>query len=88
MVCEVTVKNVKYQNKANNFKAAVVVKDTNGSKLKAGKDYEVKYYNSTTGKELTAKDKALAGTQIAIVITGLGNYKSEKTLTRYYTIVK
>ena len=87
-VCEVTVKNVKYQNKANNFKAAVVVKDTNGSKLKAGKDYEVKYYNSATKKELTAKDKALAGTQIAIVITGLGNYKSEKTLTRYYTIVK
>ncbi len=87
-VCEATAKDVKYKNKVNNYRASIVVKDTNGSKLASGKDYETRYYNASTGKELTSKDKAQVGDRIKVVITGLGNYKSENTLTRYYAVVK
>ncbi len=88
--CTASAKDIKYKNKKKNYVSKIVIKDTNGVSLVAGKDYDsknLKYYNASTGKELTKTDIVPAGTKIKVVISGLGNYKSDKTLSCYYTVL-
>jgi hypothetical protein len=88
--CSATAKDIKYKNKKKNYLSKVVVKDTNGVVLTAGKDYDaknMKYYNAATGKELTKTDIVPAGTKIKVLISGLGNYASNKNLSCTYTVL-
>jgi hypothetical protein len=89
--CTATAKNVKYKKAAGNYKTTIVVKDSNGQKLVAGKDYDAKhivYTNVATGAVLTSKDKVPAGTQIKATIKGLGNYASDGSISCTYKVTK
>ena len=88
-----------YQNKANKFTSAPVIKDLNGKKLVAGTDYDkTLLYTYTYNTELADGTSRLAGTPIAktdilpagtsvtVTATGKGNYTGEISCT--YRIVK
>ena len=66
--------------KANQYAAAVILKDRDGRLLKAGTDYDTKsiryFAQNSDGTEtlLTKKDRPLAGTVIQVQVSGKGNY--------------
>lgn len=79
--------DVVYQNKAGKFTTNVVIKDTDGKKLKAGTDYEknFEYYygekvklsngeERAAGTQVEETDIVLPGTVLKVVVTGKGNY--------------
>lgn len=88
-----------YQSKAGKCLSAPVIKDVNGKKLTAGKDYEknvVYTYTSSTkladgtvrsaGSVVEASDILPAGATIAVTTKGIGNYTGEISCT--YRIVR
>lgn len=61
-----------------------VLRDTNGSKLAAGKDYDKNIIYKCDGMVLNKKaDRLLAGAEVTIEIIGKGNYAGTKTMASY-----
>ena len=80
----ITAKDKVYSAKANAWKSAPVLTDTDGKKLKAGVDYEKTIaYTTEDGEELPAVVEA--GTVIKVTVTGKGNYTG--TAETYYYIL-
>lgn len=89
--CTATAKDVKYKKGKGNYKSKIVVRDSNGKKLTAGKDYDAKNMVFTvqgTGKVLAKNDTVAADTTIVVKIKGLGNYASGGTISCTYKITK
>lgn len=93
----INVSDREYQNKKGKWKSKVTITDTNGKKLKAGRDYDKKityaYDGITTvkngkkeikrypGETINSKDIIPAGTIIRVDIKGKGNYSGERKVT-------
>jgi len=88
-----------YQSKAGKCLSIPIIKDVNGKKLAAGKDYEknaVYTYTTDTkladgtirsaGSVIQASDILPAGTSVTVTAKGMGNYTSEISCT--YRIVQ
>ena len=88
-----------YQSKAGKCLSVPVIKDVNGKKLTAGKDYEknaVYTYTTDTkladgtirsaGSAVQASDILPAGTSVTVTAKGMGNYTGEISCT--YRIVQ
>lgn len=80
--CTISIPDKPYSNKPNKWQSTVTIKDVNGKKLKAGKDYDKNFtysYNQPASPQ--------AGTEITVTVKGLGFYENEeKTLTGTYRI--
>ncbi len=68
-----TAKDKVYSSKANAYKSAPVLKDTDGKTLKAGVDYE-KVITYTTEDDLELPSVVAAGMIVKVTVTGKGNY--------------
>ncbi|MCR5448480.1 MAG: leucine-rich repeat protein, partial [Solobacterium sp.] len=69
----ITAKDKVYSAKANSWKSAPVLKDTDGKTLKAGTDYDKNItYTTEDGDELPAEVEP--GTVIKVTVTGKGSY--------------
>ncbi|MCR5450744.1 MAG: Ig-like domain-containing protein [Solobacterium sp.] len=80
----ITAKDKVYSTKANAWKSAPVLKDTDGKALKVGTDYEKTIiYTTVDGEELPAVVEA--GTVVKVTVTGKGNYTG--TAETYYHIL-
>ena len=81
----ITSKDKVYSSKANAWKSAPVLKDTDGKTLKAGVDYEKTIvYTTEADEELT---KVIpAGTVVKVTVTGKGNYTG--TVSTTYRILE
>ena len=76
----ITSKDKVYSAKANAWKSAPVLKDTDGKKLKAGTDYEKEIsYTAEDGSPLT--EPVPAGTVVKVTVTGKGNYTGAVSTT-------
>lgn len=60
--------------------SAPVVKDGNGKKLKANKDYKVVGYTAN-GAAFDGSGEVLAGTTVTVTVEGMGNYKGQTNTT-------
>ena len=81
----ITAKDKVYSAKANVWKSAPLLKDTDGKALKAGTDYDKNItYTTADGKELPAVVEP--GTVIKVTVTGRGNYTGETSTT--YSILE
>ncbi len=80
--CTISIPDKPYSTKPNKWKSTVTIKDVNGKKLKAGKDYDKNFtysYNQPASPQ--------AGTAITVTVKGLGFYENdEKTLSGTYRI--
>ena len=77
----ITAKDKECSTKANAWKSAPVLKDTNGKTLKAGTDYKVTKYTNKEGEELTGA--VPAGTTVIVTVEGLGGYAGTTTSVTY-----
>ncbi|MBR6156621.1 MAG: hypothetical protein IKQ27_06650 [Lachnospiraceae bacterium] len=76
----ITAKDKVYSAKANAWKSAPVVKDTDGKTLKAGTDYDKNItYTTVEGDELPAVVDA--DTLVKVTVIGKGNYIGETSTT-------
>ncbi|MCR5448495.1 MAG: leucine-rich repeat protein, partial [Solobacterium sp.] len=81
----ITAKDKVYSVKANAWKSAPVLKDTDGKTLKAGTDYDKNIsYTTADGKELPAVVEP--GTVIQVTVTGKGSYTG--TAEAFYHILE
>ncbi|MCR5448314.1 MAG: leucine-rich repeat protein [Solobacterium sp.] len=81
----ITAKDKVYSAKANAWKSAPVLKDTDGKTLKAGTDYEKTItYTTKEGEELPAVVET--GTVIKVTVTGKRNYTG--TVSTTYRILE
>ncbi|MBQ6888731.1 MAG: glycoside hydrolase family 16 protein [Lachnospiraceae bacterium] len=82
-------KDVAYQNKKGKFMSAPVVTDLYGSKLKAGRDYTVKYYLGTeeNAPEVTKQDVVDANEIIKVVVTAKENGNYIGSIETSYVVV-
>ena len=70
--------------KVGGYVSTPVLRDTNGSKLAAGKDYDKNIIYKCDGMVLNKKaDRLLAGAEVTIEIIGKGNYAGTKTMASY-----
>lgn len=72
--CTISIPDKAYSNKPNKWQSTVTIKDVNGKKLKAGKDYDKNFtysYNQPASPQ--------AGTVITVTVKGLGFYEDEST---------
>ena len=80
----VTVADKVVSTKVGGYVSTPVLKDTNGNKLAAGKDYDKNIIYKCDGMVLNKKvDRLLAGAEVTIEITGKGNYAGTKTTASY-----
>lgn len=80
----VTVADKVESRKAGGYVSTPVLKDSNGNKLTAGKDYDKSIIYRSDGRELNKKaDKLLAGSVVTVEITGKGNYEGTQTTASY-----
>ena len=89
--CKATAKDVKYKKGKGNYKTKIVVTDSNGKKLTAGKDYDAKNMVFTvegSSTALSGKENLPVGTRIKVTIKGLGNYASSWVISCSYEITK
>lgn len=63
----------KFVGDRKGYLSTPVVKDANGSKLKAGKDYKILGY-LVSGKNFDGKENVPAGTEVMVTLEGMGNY--------------
>ena len=81
----ISSKDKVYSSKANAWKSAPVLKDTDGKALKAGTDYEKRIvYTTEADEELTGVIPA--GTIVKVTVTGKGNYTG--TVSTTYRILE
>ncbi|MCQ2517773.1 MAG: DUF6273 domain-containing protein [Lachnospiraceae bacterium] len=94
---KITVSDKEYQNKKGKWKSSVTITDTNGKKLKAGKDYDKKITYSYDGKatvkngkkeivrypgeKINSKDIIPAGTIVRVTVKGKGGFPGERVVT-------
>ena len=94
---KITVSDKEYQNKKGKWKSSVTITDTNGKKLKAGKDYDKKITYSYDGKAtvkngkkeivrypgetINGKDIIPAGTIVRVTVKGKGGFPGERVVT-------
>ena len=70
--------------KVGGYVSTPVLRDTNGSKLAAGKDYDKNIIYKCDGMVLNKKaDRLLAGAEVTVEIIGKGNYAGTKTMASY-----
>ena len=80
-----SVADVAYQNKKGKFMCAPVLTDADGMKLKANKDYTVKYYLGD--EELTKNDVVDAGETVKVVVEAKSaNYKGSTEASYNITV--
>lgn len=80
----VTVADKVVSSKAGGYVSIPVVKDSNGNKLAAGKDYDKNIVYQCDGWELDKKaDRLLAGAVVTVTISGKGNYEGTSTTATY-----
>jgi len=80
----VTVADKVVSTKVGGYVSIPVLKDTNGSKLAAGKDYDKNIIYKCENMVLNKKaDRLLAGAEVTVEITGKGNYVGTKTMASY-----
>lgn len=77
--CTISVPDKPYNDKPNKWKSTVTIKDVNGKKLTAGKDYSKDFKYSYTQEQ-----SPQAGTTVTVTVTGLDCY--EKTIDGTYRI--
>lgn len=77
--CTISIPDKPYSDKPNKWKSTVTIKDVNGKKLTAGKDYDKAFVYSHTQEQSPQRD-----TTVTVTVTGLGCY--EKTITGTYRI--
>ncbi|MBR5579127.1 MAG: Ig-like domain-containing protein [Lachnospiraceae bacterium] len=73
-----------YTTDLNAWKAPVVIKDSNGNRLVAGRDYETTIEYTYQNPEGEQRPVPLAGTTVNVTVTGKNNYQS--TLEGSYRI--
>ncbi len=80
----VTVADKVVSTKVGGYVSTPVLRDANGSKLAAGKDYDKNIIYKCDGMVLNKKaDRLLAGAEVTIEIIGKGNYAGTKTMASY-----
>lgn len=77
--CTISIPDKPYSDKPNKWKSTVTIKDVNGKKLTAGKDYDKAFVYSHTQEQSPQRD-----TTVTVTVTGLGCY--EKTIAGTYRI--
>ncbi|MCR5686065.1 MAG: leucine-rich repeat domain-containing protein [Lachnospiraceae bacterium] len=81
---KITANDVVYKDKKGNWKTGkLIVKDADGTVLKAGKDYDRKVRYIAGSTELGKNSKVNACTTIRVAIAGIGNYSGAATGTYY-----
>lgn len=81
--CAITVPDKPYSDKPNKWKSTVTVKDGNGKKLTAGKDYDKNFTYSHTQEQSPP-----AGTTVEVTVTGLGCYEGSVIKGSYRIFAK
>ncbi|MBR3601581.1 MAG: leucine-rich repeat protein, partial [Lachnospiraceae bacterium] len=81
--CTMTVKDKKYSEKTDDWKSEVEIRDVNGRKLVAGKDYEKELLFTYENMEKEPIPKV--GTVIYVTVTGKNNY-ADSSLNGNYRI--
>ncbi len=76
----ITSKDKVYSTKANAWKSAPVLKDTDGKTLKAGTDYE-KTITYSTEEDEELPEVVNAGTVVKVTVTGKGSYTGTVSTT-------
>ena len=76
----ITAKDKVYSTKANAWKSAPVLKDTDGKTLKAGTDYE-KTITYSTEEDEELPEVVNAGTVVKVTVTGKGSYTGTVSTT-------
>ena len=76
----ITAKDKVYSAKANAWKSAPVLKDTDGKTLKAGTDYE-KTITYSTEEDEELPEVVNAGTVVKVTVTGKGSYTGTVSTT-------
>lgn len=80
----VTIADKVVSTKVGGYVSIPVLRDANGSKLAAGKDYDKNILYKCDGMVLNKKaDRLLAGAEVTVEITGKGNYAGTKTTASY-----
>ena len=69
-----------YANKKSNYKAKITLYDANGTVLKAGTDYTIKYFDEEE-KEIASSANLPEDKQIKAIATGKGNYTGTTEVT-------
>ena len=77
--CTISIPDKPYNNKPNKWQSTVTIKDVNGKKLTAGKDYDKSFTFSHTQEQ-----SPQTNTTVTVTVTGLGCY--EKTISGTYRI--
>ena len=86
---KVTVRDVVYNPKKNNFKSTPVLTDTDGKKLTAGKDYKKTFtYYHADGTPATPEDSFHAGMVIRVRIEAAENSGYTGAVTAEYKIAR
>lgn len=81
--CTLSLPDKPYSDKPNKWKSTVTIKDTNGKKLTAGKDYDKAFSYSHT-QELSPKPN----TEITVTVKGLGCYEGSSITGTYRIFAK
>ena len=78
-------------DKDTKYRTALVVTDADGNKLKAGRDYVLRYlYDDENGAEITAQNAAslVPGRVIYVEAVGKGNFERESRIGTTYRIIR
>ena len=81
---DISSKDKVFSDKANAYKSAPVLKDTDGKTLKAGTDYTIVGYTKEDGKVLPSI--VAIGTVVKVTVQGKGNYTG--TVSTTYRILE
>ncbi|MDE7476356.1 MAG: InlB B-repeat-containing protein, partial [Lachnospiraceae bacterium] len=84
----ITIPDKVVSTKEGGYVSVPVLKDANGKKLTAGKDYDKNIIYKLDGQELNKKaDRVPAGTEITVEVIGKGNYAGSQKSGSYRIIV-
>lgn len=81
--CTITIPDKPYNDKPNKWKSTVTIKDVNGKKLTAGKDYDKNFTYSHTQESSPQKD-----TVVTVTVTGMGCYEGSSITGTYRIFAK
>lgn len=74
----ISIPDKPYNTKPNNWQSTVTIKDVNGKKLTAGKDYD-----KTLTYDYKLEQSPPAGTTVRVTVTGLGCYEGSSIIGTY-----
>ncbi len=81
--CTITIPDKPYNDKPNKWKSTVTIKDVNGKKLTAGKDYDKNFTYSHTQESSPQRD-----TVVTVTVTGMGCYEGSSITGTYRIFAK